>query len=133
MLEKWTNWRDRMWEMWVKLYNSHYYTQHEFYLKLAFPLRALSYKGKASQPLQCAFSAEKDSWATRFSRLYSTLLRGAPAVHIKASLSWQTLEDFTLTVSLCVNQIKPGHMQAEKSQTKTKSPSRNNTLKKERW
>ena len=36
--------------------------------------------------------------------------RWAPAVQIKVSLSWQTLENFTLTVTLCVNQTQPAHI-----------------------
>ena len=50
--------------------------------------------------------------------------RRAPAVQIKASLSWQTLEDFTLTVSLCVSQIQPGQI-VKSCQLKGAAPKQN--------
>lgn len=85
----------------------HYPPQAKNYKLDLLSLRHCHIRGK--RLLHVSLLREKNSGTTSFSWLCA-VERWAPNAQIKVSLSWQTLEDFTLTVSLCVNQIQPQHI-----------------------
>lgn len=69
------------------------------------------------------FLKKTHSGTTGFPWFYA-VERQDPSAHIKETLSWQALEDDTLTVSLTVTQTQPQRFIKEKhvkSHTKTKN------------